>query len=102
MASRLELQTKLEELIGSRNVYFQPPESVKISYPCIVYKLGSGNVKYANDSVYRFVNSYEVTYICKNPDIEFIDKMLGHFKMCRFNRHYVTVGLNHYVFTLYF
>ena len=26
MASRLELQAKLEELLGSKNVYYQPPE----------------------------------------------------------------------------
>ena len=37
MASRPELQTKLEELLGNRNVYYQPPESVKIEYPAIVY-----------------------------------------------------------------
>ena len=102
MASRLSLQEKLEEVIESRNVYFQPPESVKMTYPCIVYKLGSGNVKYASDIVYNFTKSYDVSYICKKPDIEFIDKMHGTFPMCKFNRHYVTNGLNHYVFTLYF
>ena len=32
MASRLKLQTMLEEILGSRNVYFNPPESVKMKY----------------------------------------------------------------------
>ena len=39
MASRLDLQTFLEELLKSKNVYFQPPESVKMKYPAIVYAL---------------------------------------------------------------
>lgn len=39
MASRLNLQTFLEEILESRNVYFQPPESVKMKYPAIVYAL---------------------------------------------------------------
>ena len=39
MASRLDLQTFLEELLESKNVYFQPPESVKMKYPAIVYAL---------------------------------------------------------------
>ena len=39
MASRLDLQTFLEELLESKNVYFQPPESVKMNYPAIVYAL---------------------------------------------------------------
>ena len=37
MASRLELQTKFENILGSRNVYFQPPASVQMRYPAIVY-----------------------------------------------------------------
>lgn len=37
MGTRLELQSKLVELLGSKHVYYQPPESVKIEYPAIVY-----------------------------------------------------------------
>ena len=37
MANRLDLQALLEDLLGSRNVYYQPPESVKMNYPAIVY-----------------------------------------------------------------
>ena len=52
MNRRLELQTKLENLIQSRNVYFQPPASVRLVYPCVVYTIGEGDVKRANDSIY--------------------------------------------------
>ena len=37
MKTRLELQNKLEELLGFRHVYYQPPESVKMEYPAIRY-----------------------------------------------------------------
>ena len=39
MASRLELQDTLETILESRNVYFNPPESIKMNYPAIIYKL---------------------------------------------------------------
>ena len=32
--------------------YFQPPESVKMSYPAIVYSLDDIDKTYANDGVY--------------------------------------------------
>ena len=37
MASRLELQKLLEMLLGNKNVYYQPPASLSISYPCVIY-----------------------------------------------------------------
>ena len=49
MAGRLELQSKLEELLGTRNVYYQPPESIKIGYPAIVYFKNNIVNRYAND-----------------------------------------------------
>jgi hypothetical protein len=36
MAPRLQLQTLLETL--TEHVYFQPPENLKVQYPCIVYQ----------------------------------------------------------------
>ena len=38
MKTRYELHEFLCEILGSRNVYFQPPESVKMKYPAIVYE----------------------------------------------------------------
>lgn len=37
--SRIDLQYLLENILGSRHVYFQPPETVKMNYPAIVYSL---------------------------------------------------------------
>ena len=52
MGTRLELQKKLEELLGSRNVYYQPPSTVKMAYPAIVYNRADFTFRHANDEKY--------------------------------------------------
>lgn len=101
MGSRLELQTTLEMLLGSRNVYFQPPESIKMKYPAIVYKRDDiGNV-YASNDVYAQRFLYELTYIDEDPDNDMIIR-LSKLPYCDFVRAYSFDGLNHYTFTLYY
>jgi hypothetical protein len=69
MGNRVQLQTLLEELIGSRNVYFQPPENVKLSYPCIIYSRGNiGKTQFADDIPYLHKTRYMVIVIDANPD----------------------------------
>lgn len=101
MASRLSLQTMLEQILGSRNVYFQPPASVQMKYPAIVYSLASINNVFANNRVYMQTTAYEITLIDKNPDSEFVKK-LSTLPCCRFDRHFRSDNLNHYVFTINF
>ena len=59
--SRLKLQETLEQVLGSKNVYFQPPESMRLKYPCIVYGISSGDTIFANNVPYKFDISYQVT-----------------------------------------
>lgn len=101
MASRQELQTKLEELLGSRNVYYQPPESKKMQYDAIRYSKKKMNIKYANNALYTKMNCYEITVIARIPDNPVIDKLLE-LPYCVFDRHYESDNLNHDVFTLYY
>ena len=100
MASRLNLQTKFEEILGSRNVYYQPPQSVKMQYPAIVYRRKDVDTRFANNVVYMQSSSYEVVLIDKNPDSEFVDKLLR-LPYCSYDRHYTADNLNHDVFTIY-
>lgn len=105
MNSRIELHAKLKEIIGSRadgksNVYFQPPESIKLVYPCIVYRVEKGKSTYANDATYTFRRMYEVTLITSNPDDLLIDKLPMRLQMCTFDRYFVSDNLNHYVYTI--
>lgn len=102
MGTRLQLQALFEELIESKNVYFQPPENVKLNYPCIVYKRGTiGKTEFANDKPYQFKIRYSVTIIDKNPDSVLIEKIAS-LPMCLFERHYTVDNLNHDVYNLYY
>lgn len=101
MGTRLQLQTILETILGSDNVYFQPPESLKMRYPCIVYKLSKVNTIFANDNPYKNKKMYNVTVIDQNPDSQIPD-LVGKLSMCIFDRTYVSDNLNHTVYNLYY
>lgn len=100
MLSRLDLQSELETLLGARNVYFQPPVSVRMQYPAIVYQRRNFRVFHANSKAYHMVPGYEIVLIDKNPDSVYIEKLLQ-LPYCSFDRHYEADNLNHDVFTLY-
>jgi hypothetical protein len=102
MRTRLDLHAKLVEVLGTRYAYFQPPSSVKMVYPCIVYAWSKERVKYANDSLYFHLKGYTVTIIDKNPDSEIPDRLRHAFSHCSFERSYVANNLNHWIFTIYF
>lgn len=101
MGSRLELQTMLEQILGSRNVYFQPPEELKMRYPAIKYNLSDLKNTFADDEVYKQSHHYEVTVIDYDPDGE-LYKKISKLPKIRFNRHFTSDNLNHYVFTIYY
>lgn len=101
MASRLQLQRELEELLGSKNVYYQPPESIKMQYPAIVYSRSDIENTFANNAVYKQSYFYELTVIDDDPDSEIV-AAISKLPTCRFNRHYTADNLNHDVFTLFY
>ena len=101
MGNRLELQTRLEDILGSRNCYFQPPASIQMVYPAIVYSLSNIDKLYANDDMYKALKAYTVTLIDRNPDTQYLEEILK-LPYCRFNRFYTADNLNHWVFTLYY
>ncbi len=100
MANRLELHEKLCEILGSRNVYFQPPASVRLNYPAIIYSRKDIDNRYADDLVYKQAFAYDVTVIDPNPDSEIVVEV-SRLPTCRFDRNYKADNLNHDVFTLY-
>ena len=101
MGQRLYLQTILETILESRKVYFQPPSTVKISYPCIVYCRNKIDEKHANNRLYTHKYSYQITVIDEDPDSLIPDKILA-LPLCSFDRHYTANNLNHDVFNLYY
>lgn len=98
---RLELHELLCGILGTRNVYFQPPESVRMSYPAIVYELSDVPSLYANGGVYLTGRRYAVTAIDKDPDSPLVEK-LASLPTSRFDRPFKASNLNHWVFTLYY
>jgi len=101
MSRRYELNDIFKDLLGNNNVYFQPPESIKLSYPCIIYQLSDIDTRRADDLLYLKKPRYTVTLIDKNPDTEFVDQILE-LPYCSFDRMFASDNLNHFVFTLYF
>lgn len=101
MSRRLELQAALEAVLGSENVYFQPPPAVQMEYDCIVYERSRIEADFANNRPYALRDCYQVTLIYRNPDSE-LPRKIAQFPMCSFDRHFTADNLNHDVFTLYF
>lgn len=99
--SRLKLHELFVGVLGSRNVYFQPPTNRKIEYPCIKYELANIGETFADNLLYWSKKRYRVTIIDTNPDSLIPDK-LSSLPLTTFDRHYTADNLNHYVFLTYF
>lgn len=99
--TRLEFQTFLETLKGDKNVYFQPPPSLRMNYPAIRYKLYAIRNVAADNLPYFQGTGYEMTYITKNPDDPMV-QTLSKLPMCTFDRFYTSDNLNHYTFVIFY
>ena len=101
MASRLKLQEELETLLGSKNVYYQPPESLKIEYPAIIYSKDDIKKVSADNTAYALYNRYQIIVIDKRPDNPVVNKILR-LPMSDFSRNYKSDNLYHDVLSLYY
>lgn len=98
---RLELHELLCEVLGSRNVYYQPPASVQMQYPAIRYSRYNIENEPADNIPYKQSHFYQLTVIDSDPDSEIVHKV-SKLPMCVFDRHYAADNLNHDVFTICF
>lgn len=98
--NRISFQTLLESIyptLSSPHVYFQPPENIKMEYPAIIYNRYNIKNYNANNKVDFQEIVYQVIVIDKNPDSVIVDGV-SKLPTARFNRHYISNGLNHDVF----
>lgn len=103
MATRLQLHEELKNLLGTSYVYYQPPESMKLKYPCFVYNNNAGAQDYADNRTYRYEARYSITYITREPDnLPFIKKVINNFEMISHDRSFVSDNLYHEVFDLFY
>ena len=101
MGKRTDLQALLEAILGSRNVYFQPPPTVKMPHDAIRYVRKIIDNTFADDSVYKQDQAYELTVMYRDPDSD-LPMRISRLPKCSFDRHYAVDNLNHDVFTLYY
>ena len=97
--TREDLQAFLEEVADSKNVYFQPPPSLQMQYPAIVYSLNNIRNNSANNDIYLQMNQYSVTVIDEDPDSE-LAKKVSRIPTCVFDRFFTADNLNHFVHTI--
>lgn len=97
--NRLLMHEKLVEVLGSRHVYYQPPETVKMVYPCIVYEHDYNVAKHADNRPYKNDDVYTVTFITKDPDSSIPDA-ISQLRTASFERRFVAENLHHYVYRI--
>lgn len=101
MERRPNLQTMLEELLESDEVYYNSPESKRMAYPAIVYSKSRVEKESANDGMYLKKTRYELIVIDTLPDNPVIGKLLD-LPYSSHDRTYVSDNLHHDVLTLYY
>lgn len=101
MGQRSDLQLILENILGSRNVYFQPPPSLIMKYPAIVYNRDDRSTEWAGNAPYKHMKGYSITVIDEDPDSDIPDKVAD-LPMCVFERFYTADKLNHDVYKIFF
>lgn len=99
MANRLKLDKMLKDTLGTNNVYFQPPPSLIMKFPCIVYERVRINTEFADNNPYQLTHVYQVTYIDSNPDSD-VPQKIAELPMCVFEREFVNSNKYHNVFRI--
>lgn len=102
MDRRLQLDDELRELLGSNNVYYQPPESLRMKYDCFVYELDTPDITRADDIIYLHRRRYQVTHIYRNPDNSMQEEIMQRFEHTAMGSHFTSDGLNHDVYFIYY
>lgn len=101
MGQRLQLQSLLETILGTTNVYFQPPAGLEMQYPAIVYHRDPADTRFADDIPYSITTRYQVTVIDRNPD-SVIPRKVAQLPLCTHSRFFTAHNLNQDVFSLYY
>lgn len=97
MAARAELSEVLHGLAS--NVYFQPPATIQMSYPCIVYHRKPPQIEHADNRPYRKDTLWQITVIDRSPDsaiAEAVEELPG----IHCDANFTQDNLHHYVYSL--
>lgn len=99
--NRLKFHEQLVSALGSRNVYYQPPENIRMQYPCIVYSKNYLRNRLADNEVYVQNVQYKVTAISKDPDDPIFEKLSKLSPKVTFATRFTSSNLHHEVYNIY-
>ena len=104
-----ELDLRLRDILTECNVdlseghiYFQPPESLRMVYPALVYNVSRRDYEQADNQLYAQFLIWDLTWISKTPLDFVVDALLSQLECCVPTREYVSDGLYHTQLSLYF
>ena len=98
---RREVHKRLQELTGyGKRVYYNPPETLKMQYPCIVYNLANLAARHADNMPYKRHDAYSVTHMYLKTEEEAVSRKLAEQQGFLDDRSFVIDNLHHDVFTL--
>lgn len=95
----------LRNIDGINHVYFQPPPSISLKYPCIIYEFSDHNIHYADNKRMFNWTEYSLTLVDRNPESILHKRILdlNHAEnSCnvRFDRFFIADNLNHWSYSL--
>lgn len=98
-----DLLEVLQGVLGKDGkVYYQPPENLKLTYPCIVFSRSNALIRHGDNRPYQVIKRYMVNLITKNADNDvYIDRLLE-LPMCRYDRQMIVNGLIHDYFEIFY
>ena len=93
MKTREEVHQILEDILGSKNVYFQEPPNTGMKYPAIVYSFNNFNRLDADDKPYILHGRYQVIHMYKSIRNDLKMKFISEIPYCYFERRMITDGI---------
>lgn len=97
--NRLDLHTSLSSI--RKNVYYQPSERARLTYPCIVYNQDYTDIQAAGNRPYKRSTVYNVTYMTKQADDSIEDEIYDAIPYCRKVNFMVNDGVYHEVYRVF-
>lgn len=96
-----EFRLKVYDILSefAENVYYNPPEGVKMQYPCIIYALQAKPDNSADNLPYFMNETYQITYIHRSVEEESVSDRMARTKGFSFDRSFRSDNLYHDVFT---
>lgn len=106
MQHRDQLDAELREIqqtaLGYHHTYFEPTEKTRLQYDALVYKKLAPAVRRANDRAYAINDSWQITWISRDPETIVPRLILEHFAYCTPGAPFMSDNLYHFPFTIFY